>query len=159
VQRYRRVAQLVGSATLAALLLACAPARETSLEIRDLDDGHRVVARLVIPRDTTFDLEFTHSMYGGWVSERYQLTADQSPALMRTTIRTQNGGAAEYYARYGNFRETDSQWQVDVLPLQLTQLIVRIDGVGRPRVRLPDREIELLALVPSGHRVELRGAR
>jgi hypothetical protein len=117
--------------------------------VRDLDDGGRLVGRLP---PSAFTLRFDHSMYGGWVAERYQPVAGR---LRRTTVRTENGAAAEYYARYGEFRPDGDGWVVDAAPLELDALPLRVDATGRPRVG----QLELLALVPDGHLVELRVGR
>jgi hypothetical protein len=134
------------------LLTACAPAPKV-LEIRDLDAGEQVVRRLPL-RDGGFRLEFTHSMYGGWVSEAYLA----SRQLTRTGVRTQHAGAAEYYALYGNLRRLDGGWVVDVIPLQLSRLPVRVDQTGRPALILGGQRVELLELVRDGHLAELRVA-
>jgi hypothetical protein len=132
------------------LLTACAPAPKV-LEIRDLDAGGPVIRRLALGNGE-FRLEFTHSMYGGWVSETY-LTSRE---LTRTGVRTQNPGAAEYYALYGNLRRLEGEWVVDVAPLQLARLPVRVDRTGRPALILAGQRVELLELVPDGHLAELR---
>jgi hypothetical protein len=114
--------------------------------VRDLDDGGRLVGHLP---GAAFTLRFDHSMYGGWVAERYEPSGRR---LRRTTVRTENGAAAEYYAFYGQFRHDGDGWVVDAPPLELDRLPIRVDATGRPRVG----GRELLGLVPDGHLVELR---
>jgi hypothetical protein len=166
---------------LAGSLLGCAPERSTApdrstapersssfpapggaplaLEIwRVHPEGDGLAAVLPLEPAGTFTLHFTHSMYGGLVSERYEVTNVPAPRLRRLDVRTTNGGAAEYYARYGNFRQDAGQWVLDLPPLSLTSLRLRVDQTGRPELQTGARRTELMGLIPDGEVVELRPA-
>ena len=144
---------LTAIATLA--LLAPRPAGPT-VEVRDLDDGGRLVGRLDLGESSAFTLRFTHSMYGGSVAETYRVVLPPAPHLERTTVHTEHGGAAEYYARYGNLYEVADGWIVETPPMQLERLSLRVDQVGRPLLTTDLEQVSLLSLVPAGHVVELR---
>jgi hypothetical protein len=126
--------------------------------VRDLDDGGRLVGRLDLGQSGTFTLAFTHSMYGGSVAETYRVVLPPAPHLERTTVRTEHGGAAEYYARYGNLYQVDGGWVVETPPLLLERLPLRVDQVGQPLLLTDSQQLSLLSVVPSGHLVELRPA-
>lgn len=129
-----------------------------ALDVRDLDAGGRLLGTIRLDERATFQLLFTHSMYGGDVAETYQVawSGPAAPSLVRSTVRTTTGGAAEYYARYGNFRRDGDGWIVQTDPLQVPRLRLVVDKVGAPRVRVGERETPLLSLVPEGQLVELR---
>jgi hypothetical protein len=111
-----------------------------------------------VPLDASheFTLSFTHSMYGGTVAETYEVLWDPTPQLRRTAVRTQHGGAAEYYARYGNFFQDGNGWIVDVPPLTLPSLQMRVDSIGQPELESHPGRLALLSLVPDGSLVEIR---
>jgi hypothetical protein len=139
------------------LLLACAAPDEPALEVRILDqDGSRVVGAMPLDASREFTLSFTHSMYGGTVTETYEVLWDPTPQLRRTAVRTQHGGAAEYYARYGNFFQDGDGWIVDVPPLTLPSLQMRVDSIGQPELDSRRDRLALLSLVPDGSLVEIR---
>ena len=140
--------------------VGCASPAPPALEIRDLDDGGRTAAWLPLAPDGFFTLAFTHSMYGGSVVETYQVVAEPGGAmrLQRSGVRAETGGAAEYYARYGNFREEAGAWVVEAPTLLLVQLPVRVDRTGDPRIQTAGRSLPLLDLVPDGHAIEIRPA-
>jgi hypothetical protein len=140
-------------ATLA--LLAPSPA-EPTVEVRDLDDGGRLVGTLDLGASGGFTLRFTHSMYGGSVDETYRVVPPPGPRLERTTVRTEHGGAAEYYARYGNMYQVAGGWIVESPPMRLERLPLRVDQVGQPLLVTDTEVVSLLSLVPDGHLVELR---
>lgn len=129
-----------------------------ALELMDPAAGGRLLATLPLP-DGAFTLVFTHSMYGGRVSERYRVDlTDRQPRLVRSIIRTDNGGAAEYYARYGNLRQDAVGWRLDGPELVLPSLRLRVDRVGEPRLEADGRTFVLLDLLPDGGTVLLQPA-
>jgi hypothetical protein len=140
------------------VLLAPLPAGST-VEVRDLDDGGRLVRTLDLGESGAFTLRFTHSMYGGSVDETYRVMLSPSPGLERTTVRTEHGGAAEYYARYGNLYQVADGWVVESPPMQLDRLPLRVDQVGQPLLTTDMEQVSLLSLVPDGHLIELRPGR
>jgi hypothetical protein len=135
---------------LLVLSIGCGP--PTVLEVRDVDDARAVVHRVPVPPDGVLTFEFTHSIYGGRVTEDYRLTN----GLRRMAVRTQTAGAADYYGHYGNVRRAEDGWIVDVAALDLDRLVIRVDDVGQPVLDVAGNRLALLELVPVGHRVELR---
>jgi hypothetical protein len=124
-------------------------------------EGGQVMGALPLDDTRAFTLSFTHSMYGGSVAETYEVLWDQSLAdstlqLSRTTVRTQNGAAAEYYARYGNFVRDGDSWRVDAPHLTLPYVRMRVDGTGQPELVSGRERLALLSLVPDGSLVEIR---
>jgi hypothetical protein len=97
-------------------------------------------------------------MYGGSVAETYLALWDPVPGLRRIAVWTENGAAAEYYARYGNFVQESDGWVVDTPPLTLASLHLRVDGTGRPELASGGERVALLSLVPDGSLVEIRPA-
>jgi hypothetical protein len=138
------------------LLASPCAAHAPSLAIRDLDDGGRIIHALSLGSSERFILRFTHSMYGGAVLETYAIAGNPGPTLERSIIRTDSGGAAEYYAYYGNFRRDGRGWIVEAPPLRLSSVMIRVDLTGDPAIHLDDQVVRLLDLVPDGHLVELR---
>lgn len=137
---------------LLALALALGTPVRSTVELRDLDDGGRLVATLALP-DSVFLLRFTHSISGGTVEERYRVVAAPTPQLERGRVWTETGGAAEYYARYGGFRPDGAGWLVETPPLRLERLWLRVDRVGRPELWTGSQRLPLWRLVPDGHLV------
>ncbi len=151
------VLSLVFATALAVgITLGSTASRQPAVEVRDLDDGGRVVGRVVLDPPGSFVLTFTHSMYGGSVAEAYRVVDGMPPRLERGAVRTETGGAAEYYALYGNTYRDGDTWVVEVPPLALPRLAVRVDQIGRPAIETDRRTVSLLGLVPEGHRAELR---
>ena len=146
---------LILPAAVAMLLLSHGPV-SPAIEIRDLDDDGRLVRTISLDEAATFQLVFTHSMYGGAVSETYHVVQRSAVHLERSTVRTATGGAAEYYALYGNMRQDADGWVVEVPRLALARLLVRAEPTGSPFLRVGARELPLFDLLPRGHLAELR---
>jgi hypothetical protein len=129
-----------------------------AVEVRDLDDGGRLLATVLLEESGTFALVFTHSMYGGEVVETYQVARQPSPRLERSAVRTERSGAAEYYARYGDFRPGPEGWVLEMERLELARLPLRVDRTGSPAIQVGSRRLPLLGIIPDGHLAELRPA-
>ncbi len=95
-----------------------------------------------------FTLRFTHSMYGGFVEEDF--IVGPNGRLIRTAARTERVGAAEYYARAGNYRPADGYWVVDVEPMELRGFTLHVDSTGSPTLDVNGRVYRLQSLLPSG---------
>jgi hypothetical protein len=151
---------LIVSAIALGTLLARAAPETVAVRILDRNTG-RVVGTVAVDSRGEFRLVFTHSMYGGTVAETYQVYRDPSekdaaPLLRRSMVRTERGGAAEYYARSGNFSQDGGGWIVDAPPLTLSSLQIRVDGTGQPEIIGGQERVALLSLVADGRVVELR---
>ncbi len=135
--------------------LAVGPLRP-AIEVRDWDDDGRVVQTMSLEDGGTFSLQFTHSMYGGTVTERFRVLEPDAGAFERSTVQTENGGAAEYYAPLGNFhREGAATWSVDVDPMRLPQLLVSAQQIGNPTIVSGNNRLALDSILPEGHVAEL----
>lgn len=171
---------VLGGAAATGLLAGTAAQPQAALDVRDLDGAGRRVAVLPLGVEGRFVLTFTHSMYGGMVAETFRVVG-APPRLVRESVRTETGGAADYYGLYGNVRREGAGWVVDVPPLEVSRLVVQVDAIGRPRLlpgvspacpwcpaaaveappgstHAPASELSLLGLVPAGHRLELQPA-
>lgn len=143
---------------LLGIVAASGGRQSPALDVRDPDGGGRLLATIELGEPARFTLLFTHSMYGGDVAETYQLvrSGPAAPSLLRSTVRTAAGGAADYYARYGNVRRDGAGWIVEASPLALPRLRLVVDRVGAPRLQVGEREVPLLSIVGDGQIVELR---
>ena len=120
----------------------------------DLTTGQEILCRPLAPGGR-LTLAFTHSMYGDEVREEY-VAADGR--LRRVAMTTGNAAAAEYYAHTADVVRESERFRVDVPAQDFTELVVRVDRIGAPRLLLDDRVIHLLLATGDGHRVRL-GAR
>jgi len=145
---------LLASTISLGILLGCSPAKP-AVEVRDVDDGGRVVQRLTTDSSGTFRLLFTHSMYGGTVSETYRVDGG---TLERSEVRTENGGAAEYYAPLGNFHQEGADWVVDAGVMRLPRLYLSVTPIGKQAIAAGNTRIELGAIMAEGHIAELVAA-
>lgn len=73
-------------------------------------------------------LQFTHSMYGGYVREHWKITPTNQ--LQRVRFVTGNAAAAEYYATDGTSYQADDGFVVPGDPIQEPELIVRVNSRG-----------------------------
>lgn len=94
-------------------------------------EGAALACRRLAPGDTV-TLIFTHSMYGGEVREIWRVAGD---GLARESIVTERAAAAEYYATDGAVERGNGGFVVVSPPLVIEALPVRVDGVGRHRLR------------------------
>ncbi len=117
------------------------------------DDGRALVCRPITTGDAV-TLVFTHSMYGGGVRESWGVVDDR---LVRTGIETDRAAAAEYYATDGGVERTSGGFAVISPPLTVDALIVRVDQVGRHRLRVSGAdEISLADRVEDSAAVTIR---
>jgi hypothetical protein len=149
---------LLALAAVTGLALATSLPVGPAVEVRDLDDGNRLLGTVWLEQPGTFAVVFMHSMYGGEVVETYQVTRQPSPRLERSAVRTESGGAAEYYARYGEFRRGAEGWELETDRLELARLALRVDRTGKPSLQVGAHRLPLLGVVPDGHLAELRPA-
>jgi len=105
----------------------------------------------------TITLVFRNSMFGGDVRETFEVTADRS--LPRTRVVTENAASAEYYAWDGRVQPVADGFEVVVPPQVYPELVIRVDQVGRHRLRIGDREIALFPMVQGSAPARLHVAR
>lgn len=148
------VALLCGLLALTTLGIAAMPTEAAStLVVRRADEQDVVLCRADVAGQS-FSLIFTHSMYGGQVIERYVVNADQT--MTRTSITTDNAGAAEYYGSYGEVIREAGRYKLRVPPLQLAELRFIADSTGDHRLRVGGRERRLAPAAWQAEHLVLR---
>jgi len=108
----------------------------------------------VVRRGDTITLIFRNSMFGGDVRETFEVSGDQ--ALMRTRVITENAASADYYAWDGRVLPVEGGFQVVVPPQPFADLTIRVDQVGRHRLRIGDREIALFSQLQDSRSTAVR---
>jgi hypothetical protein len=117
-------------------------------------DGKRVLCTRV-GDSTPITLRFTHSMFGGFVEERYLLRSDG--ILVRQGIVTGNAAAAEYYAADGEVRHVAEGFEVLAGPFSTRVLTVRVDERGNHRLMVGTRTFPLYEDLGESVQVRLSG--
>lgn len=115
-------------------------------------DGELVSCLAVRPGDTV-TLQFTHSMYGGYVRETWVVTPENQ--LKRDRIVTENAAAAEYYATEITPVRAADGWEVPGEQIELPKLVVRVNQRGNHQLWIESRSIPLHTLVPGSTQVHL----
>jgi len=143
----------IAISTVAVVVLLGSAMAPVSLVHVEGPDGASLVCRRVA-NTTTIALTFTHSMYGGDVTEMFAPAAGDG--LTRTTILADNAAAAEYYAWDGAVREVDGRYEVLVPDQVFGQLAVRVDRIGNHRLAIDGETYSLVSMVDGSARVWLR---
>lgn len=146
---------MVRAALILALFLAMAPAilgsPAVSLQVRA--ESGAVIWCASIRKNATMDLQFTHSMYGGYVRETWRITPDSQ--LMRTRFVTENAAAAEYYATDGtSYRDSEGFVVPGELPKQ-SKLVVRVNDRGNHVLRVGGQTVHLAGEVSQSTQVHI----
>ena len=145
-----RVLVAIGVVTIVALAgLAMTPVMLVAVTAED--DRAMVCER--IGRDSTIALTFTHSMYGGDVTETYQPTV--SGTLLRASVVTDNAAAAEYYAWDGRVEPVGERFEVVVPDRAFAAIPVRVDQIGAHRLTIDGQTLDLAAMVDGSEGVRL----
>lgn len=134
----------IAAATVAVVVLVGSLLIRVSVVYVTAGDRHIVCEQ--VEDGTPVILTFTHSMYGGFVRETYRTNRD---SLTRTGIVTENAAAAEYYAWYGEVKSTTDGYEVVAPEVEMGELPVIVDQIGRHRLQIGDRTIDLAALLPE----------
>lgn len=127
----------------------------TWLQVTTGDGTQLACAR--VDEDTPIALTFTHSMFGGFVTERYRLRADGM--LERQRMVTEHAAAAEYYATDGRIRPVDEGYEVLASPLVTDHLAIRVDARGDHRLEIGNATYALYDQLGASTRVTLEGHR
>lgn len=106
---------------------------------------------------TPITLEFTHSMFGGFVRELYHLGPDG--LLERQRMVTENAAAAEYYATDGRIRHIPEGYEVLAPPFVTDRLVVRVDARGQHRLTIGGLTHPLYDQLQASTAVTLEGMR
>lgn len=115
-------------------------------------DGTKVICSRVVP-GTAIILEFTHSMYGGFVRETYRIGDDGD--LERQRIVTANAAAAEYYASDGRTRHIEGGYEVLGAPFTTDNLVVRVDDRGGHRLIVGATSHRLVEILPESTQIRI----
>lgn len=129
----RRIA--TASLVLVVAMLAGLALTPITLVVVSGEHGPIACARTTVASEIT--LTFTHSMYGGDVSESFR--RGENGTLDRTAILTDNAAAAEYYAWTGEVRTVGDRFEVVAPPASFTVLPFRIDHIGNHRLTVDGR--------------------
>lgn len=146
------------TATTAALLLAVVAivsmgltTSVTAVRVVRTEDRSVVACHRVAP-GTRVDLTFTHSMYGGDVTESWRVAGD---LLERVDILTDNAAAAEYYAWDGRVEHAGDRFRVVTAPLQEPALVVRVDRIGQHRLMIGEETLDLVSIIDGSAQVRI----
>src|SRR5665811_504281 len=138
-------------ATLAAIALVGLLLQPLTVVKVATADGAVLACRRIAPASVV-TLVFTHSMYGGEVRESWR--ADGS-RLARVRIETDNAAAAEYYATNGRVERTDHGFTLIAPPLEVGALAIRVDQIGKHRLRFGAEELSLSDQVDGSAAAEM----
>ncbi len=116
-------------------------------------DGDRAMVCERVGRESTIALTFTHSMYGGDVTETY--VPGDNGRLLRTSILTANAAAAEYYAWDGAVARTGDRFEVMISDEAFPSIPVRVDQIGKHRMTIDGATVDLAAMVHGSEGVRL----
>lgn len=114
--------------------------------------GERIWCSPVNAGDT-LQLQFTHSMFGGFVREDWQVTPANQ--LQRDRFVTQNAAAAEYYATDGTSYQAEDGFVVPGDPMVESELIVRVNTRGNHIVSVNSSTIQLGQVLPRSTQVRI----
>lgn len=106
-----------------------------------------LIACIPVSTGDVVQLQFTHSMYGGYVREQWRVTPENQ--LNRVRFVTENAAAAEYYATDGRSYEADDGFVVPGEPLQQPELVIRVNNRGN-HVLTVNGETRHLAEITQG---------
>ncbi|MGQ9674865.1 MAG: DUF1850 domain-containing protein [Chloroflexota bacterium] len=144
---------LVASAAALVILGWFALAPVAVLEVIDLTSG-TTLAEWTLEEGREFTISFTHSMYGAEVRERYR--AGQNGLMERLEVATGSAAAAEYYAYTSPVTQREGRYVLSLPTLELREVVIRVDEVGRPVLTIGDSRLPLLEYAGDGHQVSIR---
>lgn len=132
-------------AVVASIMLAGALLIPVSV-VQVQPDGMQPIICQKLATGGSIELSFTHSMYGGLVTETWR---PEGPALARTRMFTENAAAAEYYAWDGRIQPAPDGYEVIASPARTTQLRVMVDDLGNHHLRIGSQTWSLTSLLDT----------
>lgn len=147
-----RARRAIAGLVLAVVLVSGAGLTPVTM-LRVTSPDRAIATCSVVRRGDTITLIFRNSMFGGDVRETFTVTGGES--LLRTQVVTANAASAEYYAWDGQVVPADGGFEVVVPPQAYADLTIRVDQVGRHRLRIGDREIALFSTIEGSAPVRL----
>lgn len=145
-----RAALLVGAIILVMTPAMLAPTSE-SLQVRT--SAGVVVWCTPVNQGDTVQLQFTHSMYGGYVREQWLVTSNLQ--LERIWFVTENAAAAEYYATDGSSYKAEDGYVVPIGLLVEPELVVRVNSRGNHILTVDDQSVNLAELIAISAQVRI----
>lgn len=106
-----------------------------------------------VGQNDTVQLQFTHSMFGGYVRENWKVTPGNQ--LQRSRFVTENAAAAEYYATDGTSYQADDGFVVPGDPLQQPELVVRVNNRGNHVLTVGENNVHLAEVLPYSTQVRI----
>lgn len=146
----RKLALLIGGLALLMLPGNLTPP-DMSVQVRD-ESGEIVICLPANPGDSVL-LQFTHSMYGGYVRETWRILPNQM--LERVRFATENAASAEYYATDGSSYRAEDGYVVPTDPLTQTELVVRVNARGNHILTVGDRPVNLAEAFDTSAQVRI----
>lgn len=146
----RTLLVLAGLLLLSALVISGQP---TLVVIATTADDGLLLCRRVEPGDEV-RLQFTHSMFGGFVRESWLVTDDAH--LERSRFVTENAPAAEYYATDGRVERGTDGFEVLAMPLTEDELVIRVDQRGNHYLRIGGVTVHLAGMIDDSAQVRIR---
>ena len=145
-----RGVMLVGVMTLL-MMPALISSTGRSLQVRT--STGEVVWCTSVDRGDIVQLQFTHSMYGGYVREQWQVTSGNQ--LERVHFVTENAAAAEYYATDGSSYLAEEGYVVPTQFLVRQELVIRVNSRGNHVLTIDDRSVNLAELLITSTQVRI----
>lgn len=146
----RKLALLIGGLVLV-MLPATLSSPAYSVRVR-VESGNLVFC-FPAHRDSQMQLQFTHSMYGGYVRESWSITP--TAKLSHERMVTENAAAAEYYATHGTSFLADDGYVVPTDALTLRELVVRVNARGNHTLTVGDESVNMAELLATSTQVRI----
>lgn len=142
-------------ALLAIVLVVMVPAllASTSRSVQVHSSTGELVWCAPVESGDVVQLQFTHSMFGGYVREHWKITPRNQ--LQRIRFVTENAAAAEYYATDGTSYQADDGFVVPGDPLLESDLIVRVNSRGNHVLTVDDWSVHLAEELPQSTQVRI----
>lgn len=106
-----------------------------------------------VNQNDVVQVQFTHSMFGGYVREQWNITPNNQ--LQRARFLTENAAAAEYYATDGTSFRADDGFVVPGDPLVQSELTVRVNNRGDHVLSVGGQSVRLADQLPQNTQVRI----
>ncbi len=140
---------------LGVLLVVMVPALLTrpAQSVQVHTDTGELVWCAPVSRNDEMQVQFTHSMFGGYVREQWRITPDHR--FDRLRMVTENAAAAEYYATDGTSYRADDGFEVPGEPLVRSSLVIRVNQRGNHVLSVGDNVVHLADILPRSTQVHI----
>ncbi len=144
---------MVGAIGLVAVMVVAGVAMTPVTLVTVTGEAGETIVCERVDQESSISLIFTHSMYGGEVTETFQPVSPS--ALLRTSILTDNAAAAEYYAWDGQVRPSGERFEVIMPDQEFSSLPIQVDQIGAHRLTIDDATVDMAAMVDGSEGVRL----